>query len=140
MRWLEGWNRLTRLRALGDKAAIDVASSILTAPSEWAAYGRGLRTYLGVLAQSVLIARELSSFIEVRGLRNALFYDYWFENLTLALAILRVTNQVSVAVSRAHRFDLFDEAWPSGTCSVQGIQDEGPRPGFPSLELRAAIP
>jgi glycosyltransferase involved in cell wall biosynthesis len=131
MGWLQGRDRLARLRALVDKAAINVSSSVLSAPREWAAYGRGLRTYADVLAQSVLKARELRSFIEARRLGNALFYDYWFENSTLALAILRASEQISVAVARAHRFDLYDETWPAGRVPFRDFKMQGLDRVFP---------
>jgi len=135
MEWLEGWDRLARFRALADKATINISSSILSAPREWAAYGRGLRTYSQVLAQSVLKARELSAFIEGRGLGKALFYDYWFENSTLALAILRTSGRISAAVARAHRYDLYDETWPSGRVPFREFKMEGLDRVFPVSEF-----
>jgi glycosyltransferase involved in cell wall biosynthesis len=123
MQWLEGWDRLARLRALSDKAVIQILSSIV--PRDWAAYGRGLRVYSDVLAQNVLKARALRSFIEARGLGSALFYDYWFENSTLALAILRASGQIPVAVARAHRFDLYDETWPAGRVPFREFKMKG---------------
>jgi glycosyltransferase involved in cell wall biosynthesis len=81
--------------------------------------------YSGILAESILKARELSTFIEARGLHHALFYDYWFQNSTLALALLRASNQVSVAVARAHGFDLYDERWPSGRVPFREFKTRG---------------
>jgi glycosyltransferase involved in cell wall biosynthesis len=77
------------------------------------------------LARSILKARELGSFIQTRGLRNALFYDYWFENSTLALAILRAYGRISVAVARTHGFDLYDERWPSGRVPFREFKTRG---------------
>jgi len=131
MEWLEEPNRLTRVRALANKAAVDVSGSILSAPRHWGAYGRGLRAYGDVLARSILKARELGSFIQARGLGNALFYDYWFENSTLALAILRAYGQISVAVARTHGFDLYDERWPSGRVPFREFKTRGLDRVFP---------
>ena len=131
MEWLEGWDRLARFRALADKAAINISTSIVSAPREWVPYGRGLRTYCEVLAQSVLKARELSSFIETRRLGRALFYDYWFENSTLALAILKTSGQIPAVVTRAHGYDLYDERWPSGRVPFRKFKMEGLDRVFP---------
>lgn len=135
MRWLEGWDRLARVRALASQAAINPASSVLGAPEEWLAYSRGLRTYCDVLSQSVLKARELRSFVEARGLGSALFYDYWFENSALALAILRTSGQISAAVARAHGYDLYDERWPSGRVPFRAFKMKGLDRVFPVSEF-----
>lgn len=135
MPWLEGWDRLARVRALASQAALRPASSIFGAPKEWLAYGRGLHTYGDVLARGVLKARELSSFIESRSLGSALFYDYWFENSTLALAILRTSGRISAAVARAHGYDLYDERWPSGRVPFRAFKMEGLDRVFPVSEF-----
>lgn len=114
MPWLDGWNRWMRLRAAADRQAIGLIASIARVPKDWIPYGRGLRVYTDVVGQAVLKARQLSSFIKGRALSEACFYDYWFENTTLALAILRAAGDISLAVARAHRFDLYDEEWPAG--------------------------
>lgn len=125
MRWLDGWDRPTRLRALTQGAATDVFGSVLGAPRDWMAYARGFRAYADVLGQNVLKAHELSSFITARGLSDALFYDYWFENSTLALAILRASGEIPVAVARTHRFDLYDEEWPAGRVPFRPFKVKG---------------
>ena len=135
MPWLEGWDRLARVRALASQAAINPARSILGAPEEWLAYSRGLRAYCDVLSQSVLKARELRSFVEARGLGSALFYDYWFENSALALAILRTSGRISAAVARAHGYDLYDERWPSGRVPFRAFKMKGLDRVFPVSEF-----
>ena len=42
---------------------------------------------------------------------NDIYYDYWFENSTLMLALARKNRLVENAVSRGHRFDIYDECW-----------------------------
>ena len=70
--------------------------------------------------------RSLAGFVAERGLASAIFYDYWFENSTLALALLRRSGEIRTAVSRAHRFDIYDEAWdgrpvPFRRAKAQGL-------------------
>ena len=79
--------------------------------SNWSPYLRGARSYLDLLAGELLKAGELAAWIEREGLGEAIFYDYWFENSTLALALLRRRGAVRCAVARAHRYDVFDFAW-----------------------------
>lgn len=42
---------------------------------------------------------------------NDIYYDYWFENSTLMLALARKNRLVENAVSRGHGFDIYDERW-----------------------------
>ena len=75
------------------------------------AYLYGARVYLDILATSVLKARSLESWANQRDLRDAVFYDYWFENTTLAIALLRQAGVIRCAVARAHGFDVYDARW-----------------------------
>ena len=55
--------------------------------------------------------------IEYRGFRslnfskNDQFYDYWFSNATLALAIAKRKGNIVKYHTRAHAFDIYDELW-----------------------------
>jgi glycosyltransferase involved in cell wall biosynthesis len=51
-----------------------------------------------------------------------MFYDYWLENSTLALAWLRREGVIRRAVARAHRFDLYDECWSTGTVPFRALK------------------
>ena len=42
---------------------------------------------------------------------RAIFSDYWFENTTMALALLKESGKIKYAISRAHGFDLYDDRW-----------------------------
>jgi glycosyltransferase involved in cell wall biosynthesis len=74
-----------------------------------AAYLRHAMPYFGVVALNLRKLELLSRFIRSQRLEEAVFYDYWLENSTLALSLLRRNGTVGRAVARAHRFDLYDE-------------------------------
>lgn len=104
-------SRADKLKALLDRNAIRVAAETLRQRSNWRPYASGIKFYLDVLAQNIVKAQVLSDWIKAKGLQDAIFYDYWFENATLALALLRREGLINCAVSRAHGFDIFDWRW-----------------------------
>jgi glycosyltransferase involved in cell wall biosynthesis len=91
-----------------------VLVSVVRSGDSLGSYLRAPRFHLDNLARNVLKYRMLSRFVRERGLADAFFYDYWFENSTLALALLRGSGSIRTAVSRTHRFDLYDECWGTG--------------------------
>jgi glycosyltransferase involved in cell wall biosynthesis len=78
------------------------------------AYLRHPRTYFHLLGQDLLKCRVLRSVVVKHGLEDALFYDYWLTNSSLAVSWLRREGVVKRAVARAHHFDLYDERWETG--------------------------
>jgi glycosyltransferase involved in cell wall biosynthesis len=111
MPWLAGYGRVKRRAALLAPATAGViGSSLRTWRDSWG-YLHSPKLYGDILAQNILKAREIAAFVHARGLRSAIFYDYWFENSTLALGLLRRAGLISTAVARAHGFDIFDERW-----------------------------
>lgn len=106
--WREGWSRPEKRSALASPLALRILARTLRRPSNWRAYAAGARVYLDILAENLLKARSLAAWVEENGLRDALFYDFWFENSTLALAALRRRGAIRCAMARAHRFDAFD--------------------------------
>jgi glycosyltransferase involved in cell wall biosynthesis len=106
--WKAGWSRRQKRRALTSRLALRILARTLRRPTNWRAYAGSARAYLDILAQNLLKARSLAAWVEENGLRDALFYDFWFENSTLALAALRDRGAIRCAVARAHRFDAFD--------------------------------
>jgi glycosyltransferase involved in cell wall biosynthesis len=106
--WGQGWSRSQKLSALRSPLALRILARTLRRPSNWHAYAAGARVYLDLLAENLLKARSLAAWVEENGLCDALFYDFWFENSTLALAALRQEGAIRCAVARAHRFDAFD--------------------------------
>jgi len=65
--------------------------------------------YMGVIALNLFKYRLLKEFVMREGLADAVFYDYWLENSTLALSLLRRSEAIHRGVARAHGFDLYDE-------------------------------
>jgi glycosyltransferase involved in cell wall biosynthesis len=111
MDWLDAPSRWAKLGALHSVAAGRVALATFRTPANWRPYLRAARMYADLLAHNVLKLRSLARFIRDHRLEGAIFYDYWFENSTLALALLRRSGAISAAVCRAHRFDVYDECW-----------------------------
>jgi glycosyltransferase involved in cell wall biosynthesis len=106
--WRQGWSRSEKRSVLSSPLALRILARTLRRPSNWRAYAAGARVYLDILAENLLKARSLAAWVEENELREALFYDFWFENSTLALAALRQQGTIRCAVARAHRFDAFD--------------------------------
>ncbi|MGH3427974.1 MAG: glycosyltransferase [Mycobacteriales bacterium] len=109
--WADGWSRSEKLGALRSRLALRILGRTLRHPSNWRAYTAKARTYLDNLATSLLKARSLEGWVEKNDLHSAIFYDYWFENSTLALAVLRDRGVIGCALARAHGFDVFDFRW-----------------------------
>jgi glycosyltransferase involved in cell wall biosynthesis len=78
------------------------------------AYLRHPASYAAVIGTNLLKYRLLRDFVESERLQQAVFYDYWLANSTLALSWLRRRGVVVRAVARAHRFDLYDEQSETG--------------------------
>jgi glycosyltransferase involved in cell wall biosynthesis len=75
-------------------------------------YIRSYKTYLTIAATSLEKMEILERLIEKETLpSDTLFYDYWFEDSTLALALLKKRGVIIKAISRTHRFDLYDDAF-----------------------------
>jgi len=106
--WKAGWSRSEKLAALRSRLALRILGRTLRRPSNWGAYLAAGRAYLDILAENLLKARSLEAWVDANDLRDAVFYDFWFENSTLALAALRDRGAIRCAVARAHRFDAFD--------------------------------
>ncbi len=108
MDWLAAPGVAARRLALLSPEAL----TVLAAPGTLGAHAGAPRVYLDILARNVLKLRALRALVRARPeLGDAVFYDYWFENSTLALALARREGTVRTAVSRAHGFDLYDERW-----------------------------
>jgi glycosyltransferase involved in cell wall biosynthesis len=109
--WKRGWSHSEKRDALRSRLALRIIARTLRRPSNWGAYAESTRTYLDILATNLLKARSLKQWVEENELGDAVFYDFWFENSTLALAVLRDLGAIRCAVSRAHGFDVFDYRW-----------------------------
>lgn len=111
MEWLTPPNHRSKLAALASATALSVLWETLVAPDNIGPYVKSRRMYLELLAVNIIKSRALERFVRDNGLEQAVFYDYWFANSTLALSILRRRGTVRTAAARAHRFDVYDEAW-----------------------------
>jgi glycosyltransferase involved in cell wall biosynthesis len=145
MPWLAGYSSHHRRRALAGGPAIRVALASLRTPSDAVAHLRASKLYGDILAQNILRARDLQAFIVARKLESAVFYDYWFENSTLALALVRRSGAIRTAVARAHGFDIFDDAWNGLTVPFRQAKATGLDAVFPTSSagaryLRARVP
>lgn len=74
------------------------------------------RVVLDILVHQIRNARLITKKIPVELLKRALIYDYWFENSTLTLSILKSKHKIKGFISRGHAFDIYDERW--GTLGV----------------------
>jgi glycosyltransferase involved in cell wall biosynthesis len=98
-----------RLRTRDYPDVLSLMASAMRRPGSSRAYRRHLRTYAAIAVEQFRRARVLERFIRAHDLGNALFYDYWFENVTLALALLKRRGVIRRCFARAHRFDLYDD-------------------------------
>lgn len=87
-----------------------------------AAYLGHPRDYVATLGRNLVKYRLLKKFVSAERLREAVFYDYWLENSTLALSWLRREGVIHRAVARAHGFDVYDEQWSGGAVPFQAFK------------------
>jgi len=109
--WGGGWSQREKLKALCSPTSLKILGSTLRHRSNWRPYAAHVQGYLDILATNLLKERSLRRWIVESDLGEAIFYDYWFENTTLALAVLRGRGAIRCALSRAHGFDVFDYRW-----------------------------
>jgi glycosyltransferase involved in cell wall biosynthesis len=122
MDWLQEPSSAAKRRALASPSAARILAGTLLAASDPRPYFRDWRTYSDILAKNILKSISLARLIRERQLDRAIFYDYWFENSTLAIGLLRRTKLIKTAISRAHRFDLYDEAWRGGVVPFRDVK------------------
>ena len=72
-------------------------------------YIRYHRSFLGYLLKELELIAPLKKFILENDLQEALFYDFWLVDATLALAELKKEGLIKKSIARAHGFDLYDE-------------------------------
>lgn len=111
MPWVRGYDATARRKALASMDSLRVLGWSLQRWQDLAKQAANPRLYADILARNILKARDLTDFVRSRDLAEAVFYDYWFENSTLALTLLRSRKTVTTAVARAHGFDVYDARW-----------------------------
>ena len=135
MDWLTEPSGSAKIRALGSASAASVMLRTIRNSHNWRPYLSRGRMYLDILARNLLKARSLAELIQTQRLSRAVFYDYWFENSTLALALLRRSGMISAAVSRGHRFDIYDECWDGCPVPFREYKASGLDRVFPVSEF-----
>lgn len=111
MPWLVPPGGGEKRKALLSREALQVMVATAGVAANWMPYLGWPRAYLDILATNIIKSRQLREFVNKQNLGEAIFYDYWFENCTVALALLRRAGVVKTALARAHRFDVYDESW-----------------------------
>ena len=131
MPWVNGPSRVTRFSALASREAAVVLRSTFGLGGDRIRDARAARLGVDILTRNIDKYRQLVTWIPAQGLADAVFYDYWFENSTVALALLRRFGHVRSAIARAHNFDVFDD-------EADGLTVPFRR--FKALELDAVAP
>ncbi|MEQ8362611.1 MAG: glycosyltransferase [Cyclobacteriaceae bacterium] len=72
-------------------------------------YLKHYRSFIGYLLIEAERVKPLEQYIIERKLDQAIFYDYWLVDSTLALSDLKRRKKINTIVARAHGFDLYDE-------------------------------
>jgi len=79
--------------------------------------------FLSNLLRTAHQANELKKFLEKHNLlEKAIHYTYWFNEQSTLLAILKSQNKISGYISRAHRFDLYEDRNTNGYISFRSFQ------------------
>ncbi len=82
-------------------------------------YLRHWKSFFGYLIQEAEKIRPLKKYIEQNKLSNAIFYDFWLVNTTLALAELKRRHLIKRSVARVHGFDLYAERFSESIVPFQ---------------------
>jgi glycosyltransferase involved in cell wall biosynthesis len=79
--------------------------------------------FLSNLFRTAHQANELKKFLEKHNLlEKAIHYTYWFNEQSTLLAILKSQNKISGYISRAHRFDLYEDRNTNGYIPFRSFQ------------------
>jgi N-acetyl sugar amidotransferase len=68
-----------------------------------------VKSFVGHLLLEMEKIKPLREFINEHQLHDAIFYDYWLVDTTLALAELKREGVIVHSIARSHRFDLYHE-------------------------------
>lgn len=72
---------------------------------------RHIKIYSDIFSYQAAKASILCNVMETSCSEEKVFYDYWFENSTLALSLLTRKKIIKDFICRGHRFDIYDECW-----------------------------
>lgn len=68
-----------------------------------------VKSFVGHFLLEMEKIEPLRKFIREHNLHDAIFYDYWLVDTTLALAELKREGVIAHSIARTHRFDLYHE-------------------------------
>lgn len=74
---------------------------------------KNFKIFIDILLTQLCVAKKIENHLLHRLPPNSIFYDFWFENSTLALSILKHKKLINGFVTKAHGFDVYDERWGS---------------------------
>lgn len=77
------------------------------------------RSFAGYFLNEVQKVSALKRFILSNNLQDALFYDYWLVDATIAMALLKRQGLIKRSFARVHGFDLYDERQFEGCVSFR---------------------
>lgn len=60
------------------------------------------------LADKLRLVEHLADQIKDSNLKDDIFYSYWFDDWALVLSVLKQRHDINKFITRAHRFDLFE--------------------------------
>jgi N-acetyl sugar amidotransferase len=92
--------------------------------SERAKYVRHYRSFFGHFLNEVHKVPALKEFVLSKNLGDAIFYDYWMVDATIALGLLKRQGVIKRTVARVHGFDLYDERQFEGCVSFREYRVE----------------
>ncbi|MCB0489355.1 MAG: glycosyltransferase [Cyclobacteriaceae bacterium] len=72
-------------------------------------YLKHYKSFIGYLLIEAERIQPLLRYISENKLNDAIFYDYWLVDSTLALIALKKRGVIKKAISRTHGFDLYDD-------------------------------
>lgn len=74
---------------------------------------KNYKVFFDILFSQLCVANKIEKEILPNLPKKYIFYDFWFENSALALAILTHKKLIQGYVTKAHGFDVYDERWGS---------------------------
>lgn len=76
-------------------------------------YIKNWKYYLDFILIQANKYQYLNNFLKHKVETNDVFYDFWYANSSLALSFLRKDGLKNKIIIRTHRYDLYDDQWPT---------------------------
>lgn len=74
------------------------------------------------LLQNISRASHIEHWLNSTNKSDALYYSYWFDDWATILSVLKMNDVIDKFVSRAHRFDLYEELWKDSMIPFRNFQ------------------